>query len=256
MTDQIVVERANLLTEGNALREEARVLESADRSGEALPLRNRVIEIARRYRELLPEVTVARCPDSGVLVRWPIDTAGLDGWFWDYDTSTRRPPKDRPRRWLAMTGAMRLTEPVEYASHQAVPGPGVPFVVPRILQHSGIRAVITQVPVGVHTGWAISYFGPLPTDIGLVNLWGTDTYPVYDDEGNRLGWDRAFNTVSDYDFELGDWLRSGKLLWIAPGDDSGALREGVDGCPYVNLAGPRKIAIVEDGKVRYFDVDR
>jgi hypothetical protein len=252
MTGDIIAERSQLMAEGNRLRAEVRVLHNADRWKPALPLRRRITEIIRRYRELLPDVTVARCTDGGELVRWPIDTFGLDGWFWRYDATISRTPEALPAPWLAMTGAMSLSEPVEETPYLAIPGPGVPFVVPRILRNPGVRAVIAQVAVGRHTGWAITYFGPLDRNTDLVNVWGTDTYPVHDDDGKWLGWNSALNKVSDYDFELAGWLASGQLLWIAPGDDSAALRSGVDDCPFVGLAGPRKIAMVEEGKVRYF----
>jgi hypothetical protein len=250
MTDDFLAERGPLMAERNRLRERLRALNEADRWRPAVPLRDRLTQIRRRYEALLPEVTVARCPFDGGLVRWPIDTAGLDGSFWDYRASARRHPQARPPRWLAMTGAMDLTAPVEHTPYLAIPGPGVPFVVPRILGRQGVRAVVAQVPVGAHTGWAISYFGPLP-DTSLVNLWGTDTYPVVDDDGRWLGWDRVDETASAYDFELAGWVGSGKLLWIEPGDDSGTLHEGLDGCPYVGLSGPRKIGIVAEGEVRY-----
>jgi hypothetical protein len=251
-SDDALAERGLLIAEGNRLRAEARVLHDAGRVQERFPLDDRVNEIARRYRELLPDVTVARCPHSGALVRWPIDTAGLDGWFWEYNAGARRAPASRPPLWLAMPGAVRLTEPVEHTPYRVMPGPGVPFVVPRILRADGVRAVVAQVPVGIHTGWAISYFGPKPKDVRLVNLWGQDTYPVHQDDGTWTGWDRDEERVHGYDFDLAHWLRSGKLLWIEPGDESGTLHEGVDGCPYLDLPGERRIALVEQGKVWYF----
>ncbi len=218
-TEDTLAERQRLIDEGNRLRVQARALAEADRVREAFPLEDRITALRSRYQQLLPEVTVARCPHSGALVRWPIDTAGLDGWFWRYEGGARRPPQSRPRLWLAMPGAVRLSEPVEHTPYRVMPGPGAPFVVPRIL---------------------------------LVNLWGQDTYPVYDDNGIWTGWDRDVERVHGYDFELAHWLRVGKLLWIEPGDESGALREGVHGCPHLDVSGPRKLALVQEGKVWYF----
>ena len=246
MTDAVAAERHALMAEGNRLRAKVRRLNDARRYKKARPLRDRMDEIWSRYRELLPEVTVARCPDSGALVRWPIDPFGLDGWFWKYLGTARRDPASLPRAWLAMTGAMRLGDPVEDAPFVAMPGPGVPFVVPRILNSPGVRAVIAEVPVGVHTGWAISYFGPKPPNTELVNDWGTDSYRVYRD-GVCGGWNSVMPWVEDYDFELTGWLRSGALLWIAPGDESATLREGLEGCPFVDLPGRRELVVVFDG---------
>ena len=145
-------------------------------------------DIADRYLELLPEVTVARSPDTGEVVRWRIDTAGLDGWFWRYEASARVEPDPIPAGWLAMNGAMRLHEPVEFTAFQVIPGPGVPYVVPRLLHADGVRAVIAELPIGRHTGWPITYFGPRPPDIDLVNTWGRKEYYVYDDELRQLGY--------------------------------------------------------------------
>jgi hypothetical protein len=57
--------------------------------------------------------------------------------------------------------------------------------------------------------------------------------------------------VSRYDFELAEWLRSGKLLWIDPGDESATLREGPDGCPFLDLAGQRRITVIANGVVQH-----
>ncbi|MBB5807629.1 hypothetical protein F4560_007397 [Saccharothrix ecbatanensis] len=248
-TDDFMVERATLMAEGDLLRVRARESFRADRVDEAFADYDRIDEIAQRYRELLPEVTVARCPHSGALVRWPIETAGLDGWFWEYLAATRRPPADLPPTWLAMSGAMRLRKPVEHPPYAVVPGPDVPFVVPRILRGPGVRAVLSEVSVGVHTGWVISYFGPPPVGVRLVNLWGTNTYRVGRD-GVGEGWDWDIPGVSQYDFELTEWLRSGALLWIAPGDASATLREGPGGCPYTKLRGRQKITVISNGVVQ------
>lgn len=239
MTDEAAAERRRLMAEVDRLHAQALDTEELD---------DQVDEIHQRYRDLLPEVTVARCPDSGAAVRWPIETMGLDGWFWDYHAPMRRIPEDPPRAWLGMTGAMRLTEPVDHPPFTVVPGPEVPFVVPRILGSEGVHAVIAEVPVGTHTGWTITYFGPLPP-VTLVNLWGSDTYLVNRD-GAWTGWDRERQTVTRYDYDLTSWLRTGKLLWL---DESANLREGREGCPFVALPGRRDITVIADNEVRHVE---
>jgi hypothetical protein len=250
VADETAAARRKLMAEGTRLLTEARALHAQDRTEEAFELDDRADEINQRYRDLLPEVTVARCPDSGELVRWPIDIMGLDAWFWDYRAQMRRIP-DPPRTWLAMTGAMRLGDPVEHPPFVVMPGPDVPFVVPRVLGGHGVRAVIAEVPVGGHTGWAISYFGPMP-EATLVNFWGADDLLVYRD-GVWTGWDRERPDTSQYDFDLADWVSSGKLLWLAPGDESATLRAGVDGCPFVDLPGRRQFTVIANGAVRHLE---
>lgn len=231
--EEVAVERSRLLFEGNRLRS------LRERWG-------RLGDIHHRYAELLPDVTVARCPHTGEVVRWPIDTFGLDGWFWEYQCPMRRLPTPRPpNTWLAMTGALRLAEPLEYTDFIVRPGPGAPFVVPRILKRPGVRAVISEVPVGGHTGWTISYFGPRP-DVTLVDFWGTNYYLIFAD-GKVVGDESG---IATHDFTLTGWLRSGALLWIEPGDESATLREGVDGCPFVDLPRSREIhQVVFKGKL-------
>jgi hypothetical protein len=238
------------MVEGNRLRAQAYRMDVVRRIGEARLIWRRISEINSLYEAILPEVTVARCPFSGELVRWRIDTFGLDGWLWEYTCTTGPLPERLPRAWLAMTGAMRLPKRVERTPYVVNPGPGVPFVVPRLLDGTGVRAVIAEVPVGDHTGWAISYFGPRPP-VRLVNTWGRSAYPVFRD-GVRGGWDADSPSMSEYDFALTKWLRSGALLWIAPGDESATLREGRRGCPFVALPGPRTVPLVLNGKVEYW----
>ena len=131
MHEAFVAERAGLLEEGNRLRalaEEVRELHrersELRRRAKQLPKRERAeldwsfgergklfgksehalwdrfFELNGRYRELLPDVTVARCPFTGELVKWAIDTVGLDGWFWEYRIGTHRWPKTMPRKWI------------------------------------------------------------------------------------------------------------------------------------------------------------
>lgn len=236
-------ERHPLLAEGERLRAEAR----SRPGGGAGPLWTAFEAVTERYRESLPEVPVARCPFTDALVCWPIDTGGLDGWFWEYPRGIRREPRDLPPSWLAMTGAMRLARPVEETPFPVVPGPGAPFVVPRILGAApDVRAVISQVAVGRHTGWAISYFGWPAAGTALVDLWGSGDHPGVDGERRQ-----ERSGVERYDFDLEPWVGSGALLWTAPGDESATLRKGVDGCPYLGLTGPRRFAVVERGELRY-----
>jgi hypothetical protein len=250
-----VAERNEILAEGERLR--AAILDWDTKASfggtideQALQgAYRRSSELHDRYRQWLPEVPVSRCPDTGVIVRWPIDTVDLDGWFWEYDAPVRRPPQ-WPRTWLAMAGALRIGGSVAPAPFLAKPGPEVPYVVPRLLEQPAVRAVIAELPIGPHTGLPITYFGPRPRGVSRVNLWGTNTYPVIDG-GEWLGWDEVPEWSPDNDYDLRPWLDSGKLLWIAPGDQTMTLRQGVHGCPYVGHTGNHEYALVEDGDVRY-----
>jgi hypothetical protein len=139
-----------------------------------------------------------------------------------------------------MVGAVRLSEPVASAPFFRTPGPDAPYVVPRILSHPETCAVVSEIRIGSHIGWAIAYYSTLrQLGISLENFWGTNQYDVYDDEGRWIGWDEHSQNLNEYDFELEPWLDSGRLLWIEPGDDTAELRRGADGCPYVGIEGAR-----------------
>jgi hypothetical protein len=253
--DLFRAERRRILAEGNEAAARANGLDESgderdhDSSWDYLRARH---EAADRYRELLPDVQVSRCPFTGEPLTWAMDTVDLDGWFWEYEAPVRRARDYLPGTFLALTGAMRINQPVTWAPFAVEPGPGVPYVVPRILNQPETLAVVAQIPVGKHVGWPITYFGPRRTGIKLENDWGSGKFDVYDHDGTWLGWDEKPPAVRHYDFELEPWVSSGKLRWIAPGDETMTLRQGVDGCPYLGIEGPRELAFVEEGKVRYF----
>lgn len=243
-------DRATLLAEGNRL---AALYRDGGSKSADINFMFDAQDLHDVYRAELPEVVVARCPFTGEVVRWALDNVDLDGWFWDYEHPVRRRMNPVPRKWLAMGGAVRLAEPIAVAPFRVEPGPDVPYVVPEILGAEGIRAVVSQIPIGPHTGWAITYFGEhRPRDLPLQNTWGSQKYDVYDDAGHWRAWSEYYRTTSDYDFELRPWVESGKLLWIAPGDGDAVLREGVAGCPYLDIGGTRLNQAIHKGEVRRF----
>ncbi|WP_405133493.1 hypothetical protein [Nocardia sp. NBC_01388] len=233
--------RAELLRESWRLIEEAVELEWVRDVEAARALRRRASEVKKQYTETLPDIAVARCPETDAVVEYPIDVVDFDGWYWDSGNPWRRVPAV-PKNWLTMCGAVILSEPVAFAPFRCEPGPGLPYVIPRILTHDGVRAVLKQVPIGPHIGWTISYFGPRPEGVELENTWGSNVYDIYGDDGEWLGWGEYESEVEDYDFDLVPWLESEKLLWIAPGDVDVRLHTGVAGCPYVGLEGERRKA--------------
>lgn len=249
--EEVVFERAELLRQGWRLDAQARNLKAAaDFAGE-VQARRQASAVRTRYTEILPDVAVARCPASGAEVRYGIDTVDLDGWFWAYDNPWRRQPT-LPPTWLAMCGAVLLRDPVASAPFRCHPGPGLPYVVPRILSEAGVRAVVNEIPIGHHTGWAITYFGPKPPGVMLENTWGANTYTSYADDGTWLGVADHETSVEDYDFDLTPWLEEEKLLWISAGDDTTELRSGTSDCPYTGLTGERRKASIFRGEVRRY----
>jgi hypothetical protein len=187
-------------------------------------------------------VPIARCPFTGDLAVLAVDTAGLDSPWWDYVAPLRNveAEDELPPTWFGVAGALLLADAVEATEHLVMAGPEAPFVLPDLLGDKRVKAVLSQVPVGAHTGYAISYFAtlPLPRDLARPNTWGTDRC-WYAGTGGTAVWSQLDDDDLGRDFELGPWIDRGDLQWIAPGDQTAELRSGRVDCPYLDLPGRR-----------------
>lgn len=202
------------------------------------------------YREGTPFVELSRCPISGEVLSRSLDTCGLDGLWWNNRNPIR--PRERPSKTLfAFTGAMKLDEELEFTSFLVKPGPGVPFVIPKLLSHKDVQAVLSSVSVGRHVGFVIAYFAdPFREDVQRANDWGREQYEIARGDG-QIGWDKSDEIEDDYDFDLAQWIEQGKLHWISPGDSELNLRSGVKDCPYIGIEGIREIQRVKEGELWY-----
>ena len=195
----------------------------------------------------LAAVPISRCPFSGDLLQVPVDTCGLDGPWWDYQGPVR-PWWERPATLVAFTGAMRMTVPVEHSPWLTCPGPGVPYLRIPVMANPGVRAVVSTVPVGAHTGFVVAYFAPAGTsDVRPVNDWGAPDYRLIGPNGT-YGWASTIDDPTTFDFELAPWVASERLMWIAPDDDEWALRTGTERCPYLSLPGTREWQRIQEGE--------
>jgi hypothetical protein len=202
-----------------------------------------VISLEEEYLKSVPRVPLARCPFTGAELVHSVETRGLDGLWWRYDNAVR-PLDDPPPTLFAFTGAVKLADQVERFPFLCKPGPEVPFVIPRLLGQESVRAVISQLGIGAHQGFAIAYFAdPVPDGSPRFNDWGTDHYETLD------GWSSVLEDVEPLEFDLRSWISSGKLAWIAPGDPELRLRNDLDGCPYLGLEGRRSFVRIQAGDV-------
>ncbi|PKO18178.1 MAG: hypothetical protein CVT69_01455 [Actinobacteria bacterium HGW-Actinobacteria-9] len=94
----------------------------------------------------------------------------------------------------------------------------------------------------------VYYSGQPVMDLGRFNTWGLDHYNLQLDE-EEFGWNSCEPELQDYDFDLAPWIARGSLLWIAPGDETLELREGTDGCPYLDITDRHLPQCIEDGEV-------
>ncbi|MEA2644970.1 MAG: hypothetical protein QOE92_53 [Chloroflexota bacterium] len=228
---------------GELLAEHASV--RRDRAEDARESRAR---LEQEYLAALPVVPISRCPFSGEVVSMAIDTAGLDGLFWDETGPIRPLDEEMPETFFALTGAVSLGAGVENAPFPCTPGPQLPFVVPRMLLHPDVKAVVSQLPIGGHTGFPIVYYAdPIPV-LRRFNDWGTAEYS-YETEDDPELFDSVDEEDEVLDFDLALWIERGDLLWIAPGDADLKLMTTVEGCPYLGLDGRRDFYWIQAGKL-------
>ncbi|HWQ22307.1 MAG TPA: hypothetical protein VN478_06240, partial [Clostridia bacterium] len=200
-----------------------------------------------RYMADLPVVALSRSPWSGDVLEYAMDVSGLDGLWWDYGQPLR-PLQQLPADFIGLAGALLPGAPTEKTPFEVRPGPEVPYVVPRLLALSGVCAVLSQIQIGPHTGYAVAYFADHPEQVSnRVNTWGTDFYEVIDGQG-VLTWSFDGDVAAlDRDFDLKPWMEAGKLLWIQPGDASMTLRPDVQACPFLALTGSHMDSTFFDG---------
>ena len=203
-------------------------------------------QAADAYLDGLPIVPISRSPLSGEVFETAIDTFGIDGLWWAYDYEYRV-HVPAPDDLFAWTGALKVDGPLPDWSLKAMPGPDVPFILPRLMALPGMTAVISSIQVGPHVGFPICYYAdPIPHGGERVDDWGIRSYTYQRPDGS-LASAHSTQADEDKDFELRPWLQGGRVWWIAPGDDSLELHQGVDGCPYLDLPGERRRRYVQEG---------
>ncbi len=202
----------------------------------------------------LPMLALSRCPFCGFVAEQAFDPYGIDGLWWRGPRAIREaeaPP--RCPHYFCFTGALALARPVDMLPFDVAPGPEVPFVVPSILEHPGMRVVISSTPVGRHTGYPIFYYGdPIIPETSGLNDWGHHLWTSYDD-GKPGGSAGRLLFDNECDYALAPWVARGKVLYILPGDDTLTLRSGVDGCPYLDLPGRRVLNRISNGVIYPLD---
>jgi hypothetical protein len=208
-------------------------------------------EVAQNYELYmngLPRPAISRCPYSGKVFHMSIDTFGLDGPWWNCRVSAR-PVEDWLPTVFAVTGAVAFMAEVPRTPFVCKPGPGLPYVVPRLLVDPEIRAVVSALRIGDIDAYVTVYFSEdPPLDIARANTWGMDHYLAEDEFGEGYV-ARIYDHDIDFDYDLEFYIRTGRLMWIAPGDDLLTLRSVVDGCPYIGMSGRQYPVGILDGKM-------
>jgi hypothetical protein len=215
---------------------------------------------------------MSRCPITQQVAYHSIDPYGLDGLWWDNQVPIR-PVEALPSTFIMVLGALRLGPRVEDTPFPVRPGPEAPYVVPEVLGHPDIYAVVSTVKVGAHTAYPVFYYGVgWEGEVEPMNNWGANHWSYLDRDGNLRyheygavpmtddsyleGLEGDEGEAEEYtvDFDLRRWVDDGKLMWIAPEDETFTLRSGASGCPYLDLPGSRVFSVILGGE-RFDDVD-
>jgi hypothetical protein len=177
-----------------------------------------------------------------------LDPFGIDGLWWNYEAPVR-PVENLPVTFHGITGALSLNGPPDNAPFLCVPGPGAPYVLPAVLSPDHVTAVVSTVPIGSHTGYAILYFAdqeqtpaPQPDD------WGMDHWERLSRSGT-LEWGESAPASRKPDFDLTPWIERKKLLWIRKEDRTLSLQSGTAGCPYLGTGGTHHLQRIRAGRV-------
>jgi hypothetical protein len=203
-------------------------------------LRETYYQILAEYADRLPRTRLSTCPFTGEPFIHSFDPWGVDGPWWESDREMAIEEPKAPETFRVLQGALGFhgRKPSE-ADDAVMPGPEVPFVIPRLLGLPEMVAVVTSVQMtSGDTAYPITYFSPVPMlKAQLHREWRAAEYWYEDEDGDSM-W-RIDN--DPWDFDLAPWIASGKLRWIVPGDDTWTVVDGRSGAgsPFLNVAGDR-----------------
>ena len=95
------------------------------------------------YFRDLPRMPVSCCPHCKKPLYRAFDPFGLEGLWWRSDAQPDEPPPCP--HFCVLLGAVDLRTSPSRPDFDVHPGPGAPFVVPRLLQKEGMVAVVSEI---------------------------------------------------------------------------------------------------------------
>lgn len=209
-------------------------------------------ELLLEYAESLPLEPVSRCPFCSTVLEYPLDPYGLDGPWWMSRPIVQYPDAVSCSHFRILAGAVDFRGRVPLEARpwsRVVPGPGVPYVIPGVLDYKGTLAVLStySFPSG-DLAYLMAYFIEVPTG-GRIRYqpWPRDNYVVINDEGGYEGW--GFSTDA-WDFDLQHYVDKGQLYWISPHDEALVLTNN-GSCPFIGREGSRQPQVIEYGELQF-----
>jgi hypothetical protein len=210
-----------------------------------------MVALEGEYFRGLPRMVVAPCPHCQRPLYRSFDPFGLDGLWWRSEAQPEEPVACP--HFCVLLGAVAIGQQpkVDFDVH---PGPGAPFVMPRLLADAGMIAVLSEIKMADGSiAYPVAYFSPRRPPVQTLTASWARTNFVYTTQLGEHAW-RAAEVPSGapddrtWDFELQPWLISGQLRWCDPASDRTALSEaGAAECPFLDLPGPRVPQVLYPG---------
>ncbi|MBE0543991.1 MAG: hypothetical protein IH623_21825 [Verrucomicrobia bacterium] len=193
-------------------------------------------QLLAEYGDRLPRVIMGACPFTGAPLKCSFDPYGLDGPWWWKDCPFEIDEPKPPAAFRVLLGALNLHGrlPAE-ATDEVIPGPEVPFVVPRLLAMPGMVAVVSRLElITGDVAYPVSYWSA--TEFAAEDLhqpWLRQELWFDNDEGSQ-----SWLIANDpWDFELERWIAGDKLFWLEPGGEKVLGRTTGGKCPFLGLKG-------------------
>ena len=192
------------------------------------------------YADRLPRIIMGLCPYCKTPLKRIFDPFGLDGPWWYKARLIEYDEPDHCEHFKVILGALDLNgRQPEESIELSLPGPGVPFVVPALLDLPGMVAVIGSIKM--ETGdiaFPISYFSDQEIKpIKLHQHWLQEFMWFKDEDGNS-----RWSAKNDkYDFDLLPYVEKGNLKWVdlEKPEEETVLYEK-ENCPFIDLPGERE----------------
>lgn len=195
---------------------------------------DRANALLEEYYDCLPRMTLSRCPFTRQPLTRVFDPWGIDGFWWQDRNIRRVKEPTAPRTFHLLQGAVSFNgQPLRGGIDEAFIGPDVPFVIPRIMSRPGMVAVVSSITMANgYIAYPIAYYSLEKQLRGsMTQSWREETYSY--DGLWRID-------AHPWDFELKEWVESGRVKWIAPDDPEFVVQEGWGNCPYQDLPGHRQ----------------
>lgn len=197
----------------------------------------------KEYESRLPRITMCCCPYCAKPLVRTFDPFGFDGLWWEQAAAPREMPTCT--HFCVLLGAVNYNGlPPKAGGFEANPGPEVPYVVPDLLNHPDMIAVISKVDMeNGYTAFPIAYFAKKrPPDEKLTAGWARKMH-VYKTQMGEDGWRYPYYK---WDFDLTPWIMKGNVLWCAPDSDNRTLiTDAAARYPYLNMSGLQKNIFIE-----------